>query len=136
MNEWSKNMNEWINNCDKETLHNIIQAARKIDNNYKRMKDGTILKKLINNEIALHQIFEFIEDPPEFLQLAAVKQNGHTIQYIKNPSEEMKLAAVKQNGWAIAFIKNPSEEMKLTAVAGAGAGYGLTIAYIDGMARD
>ena len=137
---WAKdeNMSMWLNNCSKEELLSIMQATRKIDGNYRRMKDSTILKKLINNEIAHYQIFEFIKDPPELLQLAAVKQsgyviryivnpskevqlaavrqNGDSIKYIKNPSEEIKLAAVKQNGWAIYYIKNPSEEIQLAAV--------------------
>jgi hypothetical protein len=72
-------MNEWINNCNKEELSKIIQAARKIDNNHKRMKDSTILKKLINGKIHLYQIFEFIKNPSEEIQLAAVKQDGWTI---------------------------------------------------------
>jgi hypothetical protein len=118
-------MNEWINNCNKEELSKVIQAEKRIDNNHKRMKDSTILKKLINGKIALYQIFEFIKDPPEEVQLAAVKQNSfdieygevnYNIKYIKNPSEEVKLAAVKQNGYAVQFIKNPSEEVQLAAV--------------------
>ena len=38
-----------------------------------------------------------------------------TIDYIDNPSEEVQLAAVNQNGYAIYYIKNPSEAVKLAA---------------------
>jgi hypothetical protein len=94
MNKWSKNMNEWINNCNEETLREIIQAARKINNNYQRMKDSIILEKLINNEIMIYQIISYTS---EEIQLAVVKQcgssDGFLIRWIPNPSEEVKLAA-------------------------------------------
>jgi len=34
------------------------------------------------------------------------------IQYIKNPSEAVQLAAVQQNPNAFKYIQNPSEEVK------------------------
>jgi hypothetical protein len=111
-----ENMNEWINNCNKEELSKVIQAAKRINNNYKRMKDSTILKKLINNEIALYQTFEFIKNPSEEVKLAAVKQNGYAVQFIKNPSEEVQLAAVMEHGCAIEYINEPSEQVQLAAV--------------------
>ena len=107
---------EWINNCDKETLTKIIQATRKINNNYKRMKDSTILKKLINNGIDIGKIIKHFANPPEHMQLAAVKLNGHNIRFIKNPSEVVKQAAVKQNGFSLQWITNPSEVVKQAAV--------------------
>jgi hypothetical protein len=45
--------------------------------------------------------------PSEKVQLAAVNQNGLSIQYIKNPSEKVQLAAVNEYGSAIHCIENP-----------------------------
>jgi hypothetical protein len=108
-------MNEWINNCNKEELSKVIQATKRIDNNYKRMKDSTILKKLINGNITIISFFQYIEKPSKKIQLAAVMENGNLIKYIKDPCKEVKLTAVKQFGYAILHIKNPSKEVKLAA---------------------
>ena len=48
---------------------------------------------------------DYIKDPSEEVQLAAVKNWGPSIQFIKDPSEEMKLEAVKNNGWSIDISK-------------------------------
>jgi hypothetical protein len=69
---------------------------------------------------------QFIKNPSESIQLAAVKQNGLSIQFIKNPSESIQLAAVKQNVYAIQYIENPSESVQLAAVKK----YGYAIAHI------
>jgi hypothetical protein len=59
---------------------------------------------------------QWINDPSEAVQLAAVKQYGRAIHYINDPSEAVQWAAVKSNGEAIQYIKNPSEEMQWAAV--------------------
>ena len=59
---------------------------------------------------------EFIKNPTINIQLEAVKENGYAIQFIKNPSEQIQLEAVKQTGYAIQFIKNPSKQIQLEAV--------------------
>ena len=108
-------MNEWINNCDKEELLKVIQAARQI-HTYKYYGNSTILKKLINNEITINQVIKYIKNLSEELQLAAVTESAFTIQCIKNPTKKVQLAALKQKGWTIEYIKNPSEELQLAAV--------------------
>jgi len=40
---------------------------------------------------------------------------GDAIDYIDNPSEAVQLAAVKQNIYSIKYIKNPSEAVKRVA---------------------
>ena len=40
--------------------------------------------------------------------LAAVKQNGYTLQYVKEQTEEICLAAVKRNGYALQYVKDLS----------------------------
>jgi hypothetical protein len=57
-----------------------------------------------------------IDNPPEAIQMAAVKKEGYTIYYIKNPSDDVKLAAINQNPKSIQYIKNPSEGLQLIAV--------------------
>lgn len=41
------------------------------------------------------------------MHLAAVQNNGTSIEYIKASSEEIQLATIAQNKDAIDFIKNP-----------------------------
>jgi len=55
-----------------------------------------------------------------------VKESAIYIQYIKNPSEAVQSAAVNTYGCSIIFIKNPSEKIKLEAVNN----NGYSIAYI------
>ena len=43
------------------------------------------------------------------ISLLMVEQYVGAIQYIKNPSEAVQLAAVRKNNDSIQFIKNPSE---------------------------
>lgn len=50
---------------------------------------------------------------PENVQLAAVKNNGVSIQNIDNPSEEIQLAAISRNRDAFNFIKNPTENVQI-----------------------
>jgi hypothetical protein len=61
-------------------------------------------------------VFRFIEDPSETVQLEAVRRDGHSIRFVKDPSEEVQIEAVRRYGTAIRFIKDPSDEMKLEAV--------------------
>jgi hypothetical protein len=49
-------------------------------------------------------------------QLAAVQQNGYSIQYIHNPDRDVQLAAVQQNGNSIRFIRDPGRDVQLAAV--------------------
>jgi len=64
---------------------------------------------------------DYIKDPSEVVQLAAVKRNGDAIAYIikilgHDPSEAVQLAAVKRNGYVIDYIKNPSEVVQLAVM--------------------
>jgi hypothetical protein len=63
---------------------------------------------------------QYIKNPSEKVQLAAVNQNGVSIHYIINkgivPSEKVQITAVNQNGGAIYYIENPSEKVQLAAV--------------------
>jgi len=82
----------------------------KFFNNYNYLKD--VFKKQIKDALMI----EFIDNPSEALQLAAVERHGYAIQYIKNPSEALQLTAVNKNGYVIRYIKNPSEALQLAAV--------------------
>ena len=59
---------------------------------------------------------EFVKNPSESLQLAAVKLQGNTLQFFTNSSEKVKNTAIKTNGWAIKYIKKPTEAMKELAI--------------------
>jgi len=68
-----------------------------------------------------------IKNPTEAVQIAAVRANGDLIQIIDNPSEAVQIAAILQDGDAIRYIENPSEAVQLAAVNNAG----YTISYIE-----
>ena len=56
---------------------------------------------------------------PPIIAMAAVNQDGRTIQYITNPSEAVQQAAVNQHGLAIRYIANPTPNViKLAAAQG------------------
>jgi len=59
---------------------------------------------------------QYVKNPSEAVQLAAVNQYWYAIRYIKNPSEAVQLAAVSENWRAIQYIDNPSEAVQLVAV--------------------
>jgi hypothetical protein len=47
-----------------------------------------------------------------------VQKYGFAIQYITNPSEAVQMAAVQKNGFAIQYITNPSEAVQMAAKNG------------------
>ena len=49
-------------------------------------------------------------------QLKIVKQDGYNIQFIRNPSEDVQLAAVSHYRPAIRYLESPSETVQLAAV--------------------
>ena len=59
---------------------------------------------------------QYIKNPSEKVQLAAVEKNARAIQYIKNPTEKVQLVAVRKDPYVIGYIKNPSEKVQLAAV--------------------
>ena len=46
----------------------------------------------------------YVEEQTLEICLAAVRQNGLALQYVKNQNDKICLAAVKQNGWALQFV--------------------------------
>lgn len=68
-----------------------------------------ILKSLKTDKLIKENLR--INTASEEEQLAAVKQNGWTIQMIRYPSPEVQLAAVKQDGVVISAINNPWPQM-------------------------
>ena len=66
------------------------------------------MKTFYNDELEQRQseedCIQYIQNPSEYVNLQAVKENGYAVQYIKNPSEETKLAAVQWSGFTISKI--------------------------------
>ena len=50
------------------------------------------------------------------VKMAAVRQNGMSIQYIYYPSEELQIEAVKECPASIKHIRNPSHRVQFEAV--------------------
>jgi hypothetical protein len=48
---------------------------------------------------------------PKYTLDKQVYNNGELIQFIDNPSEEVQLAAVKDDPFSIEYIENPSEKV-------------------------
>jgi hypothetical protein len=69
-----------------------------------------------DNDTYGYEALQYIKNPNEALQLAAIKENADVIKYIENPSEAVQLAAIKENADVIKYIENPSEAVQLAAV--------------------
>ena len=91
---------------DDSILKNILTKIGEVNPKY------TLDKQVYN----VGDLIQFIDNPSEEVQLAAVKENGLSIKYIQNPSERVQLAAVKEIPYSIQHIKNPSERVQLAAV--------------------
>ena len=48
--------------------------------------------------------------------MAAVKQNGYSLQYVKEQTPEICMAAVKQNGYSLQYVKEQTPEICMAAV--------------------
>ena len=61
-------------------------------------------------------MIQFIENPSENVQLAAVYKSPQSIEHIKNPTERVQLDAVHRSPHSIGYIKNPTEKVQIAAV--------------------
>jgi hypothetical protein len=86
---------------DDSILKNILTKIGEVNPKY------TLEKQVYN----VGDLIQFIDNPSEEVQLAAVKENGYSIQFIQNPSERVQLAAVKQFVGSIQYIQNPTEKV-------------------------
>jgi len=73
---------------ENNQLKNILTKIGKVNPKY------GLEKQVYNNG----ELIQFIDNPSEEVQLAAVKKDPYLIRYIDNPSEKVQLAAVKENG--------------------------------------
>ena len=91
---------------EKTQLKNILTKIGEVNPKYN-------LEKQVYN---VGELIQFIDNPSETVQLAAVEEYPFSIKYIKNPSERVQLAAVEENGRAIKLIQNPTERVQLAVV--------------------
>jgi hypothetical protein len=91
---------------ENNQLKNILTKIGEVNPKY------TLDKQVYN----VGELIQFIDNPSEKVQLAAVKKNPLSIQYIQNPSEKVQLAAVKRWSPSIQYIQNPSEKAQLASV--------------------
>ena len=113
----------------KKDIQNWYNSNKsKIENSNDLNKCSEEVQLSVVNDNARN--IEFIDNPSEEAQIAAVKQYSSTIKYIIAkgivPSKEYQLAAASTDGNTIYYIDNPSEEVQLAAVKE----YGMTIKYI------
>ncbi|NBP57438.1 hypothetical protein EBU71_13060 [bacterium] len=88
---------------DKEKLKNILTKIGEVNPEYS-------LDKQVYN---VGGLIQFIHNPSQEVQLAAVRRNSYSIRFIHNPSEKVQLAAVRKNPSSIKHIQNPSEKVQL-----------------------
>jgi hypothetical protein len=105
-----------MTNATKEQLADVIQAVRKIDDNHERMKDETIVKKLLNDKINLCNVLNRLDKQFPAICLAAVQQQGGALDYVKEQTPEICMAAVKQDGLALDCVKEQTSEICMAAV--------------------
>ena len=91
---------------EKTQLKNILTKIGEVNPKYS-------LEEQVYNK---GKLIQFIDNPSQEIQLAAVEKWSYSIQYIQNPSQEVQLAAVKKWSFSIQYIKNPSEKVQLVAV--------------------
>ena len=48
--------------------------------------------------------------------IAAVQQNGYTLQYVHNQTEAICIAAVQQNGYTLRYVHNQTDAICIAAV--------------------
>lgn len=68
------------------------------------------------SSIKLLEIFEYINNPPEYLIKMAIKHNSYNIQFLKD-KEKWIFHIIKENPYAIKDFKNPSKEAQLYALS-------------------
>jgi predicted unusual protein kinase regulating ubiquinone biosynthesis (AarF/ABC1/UbiB family) len=105
----------WMMNASKEQLADVIQAVKKINNNYERMKDVTIVKKLMNDEVNLLNVFKHLDKQFPEICIAVVKQRSYALECIEKQTPELCLVAVQQNGLALKYVKEQTPEICMAA---------------------
>jgi hypothetical protein len=59
---------------------------------------------------------QYVREQTEDICLAAVKQNGDSLRYVREQTEDICLAAVKQNGYSLRYVREQTEDICLAAV--------------------
>ena len=86
---------------ENNQLKNILTKIGEVNPEY------TLDKQVYNNG----ELIQFIDNPSEEVQLAAVKENSYSILYIQNPSERVQLIVVKEIPYLIRYMKNPTDKV-------------------------
>jgi hypothetical protein len=118
--------------ASKEQLADVIEAVRKINNDYEQMKDEEIVEKLLSDEINFCEILKRLDKQfPEICMAAITKDDwdflsggkytlsvttGRTIDHVKEQTPEMCLAAVKQDGHALEYVREQTPEICMAAI--------------------
>ena len=95
------------------------EQVESVRNNYRSIeyiKNPSEKVQLAAVESGGGRALNFIKNPTEKVQIAGVEDDPEALEYIKNPSEKIQLAAVKKDSSAFFYIKNPSEKIKLATV--------------------
>jgi hypothetical protein len=86
---------------NKEKLKNIFTKIGEVNPEYN-------LDKQVYNK---GELLQFMDNPSERIQLAAVERDLRSIYYIQNQTEEVQLLVVKKFPLLIKYIQNPTQRV-------------------------
>ena len=105
----------------EDELNQIIRAIKRINGNYEKMKDKTIVKNLLENNIPLSLIAYC---PIKSLHFEIAKQNNWSLHSVneQHRTADLCLEAVKNNGMSLHYVPKAikNKEICLEAVRNRG----------------
>ena len=90
--------------CTRELIQEMMAGVKKINGNYARFTEQTCIRKLVEGEISLAQIFGYLTNPPEAVCQAAVWVSPDKIALIPNQSKEVRNIAIQRRPESLQFI--------------------------------
>jgi hypothetical protein len=112
--------------CDKFILSDRVKISGKFLLDAIK-SNGNLISKLDaieqTTEICLAAVrqnglsLEYIDSHSEYIYSVAVKQNGFALQFVRKQTPAICLAAIKENPYALQFVNNQTAELCLVAVS-------------------
>ena len=90
--------------CTRELVKEMIAGVHNLDGNAARFTEQTCIKKLVEGDISLAQIFGYLTNPPEAVCQAAVWVNPNKIAFIPHQSKEVRNLAIQRSPESLQFI--------------------------------
>ncbi|MCK9369644.1 hypothetical protein M0R04_07030 [Candidatus Dojkabacteria bacterium] len=113
---------EWVDEINNQgEMEGVFEPNRKLykdkGDDYKVLLGNDQDRLMWDSIIKDPNTIQYIKNPKETLQIAAVRGDGNAIRHIKNPTKSTQIEAVRNNPAAIIHIKHQFEETQLATVA-------------------